>query len=158
MSNPKMEIENSELNGNMSSNEKDLDNNFLISTQQLHVRFNPNIVAYPSPNIHAIHANEEHKPEQNDVKKGIIEYMLRVQDKSDKRKSNTFCADSSSKTQIYLNQTDNRQGNSNKCPQRLSTIGSIKNWNLVKQKFDENKDCFFSKQSRVQLIINGNSF
>ena len=57
----------------------------ILPPSQNHVRFNPDIVAYPSQSISAINCKdlEQQRVGNKNSQQEIIEYMKKIQDKSD---------------------------------------------------------------------------
>ena len=108
--------------------------------QNFHVRFNPEIVAYPSEGNAISNGNElvEDFARNKNVQKEIIEYMQNIQDKQE--------AENGNKLDI---QTENKPSNRKQNILRQFSNGNNKNWNIVKRKFKEDGAFFFSKQPRV---------
>ena len=159
VSNPEMGTQNSEYSGGHDKVKNSTDSNDsrrhsmqnVSTNKNFHVRFNPKIVAYPSQNgpiVNCMESHEESQKKDKDIQIGIIEYMQRVQDDNECKSANKSFDDlSKSHTSLYQPQkvkTNNK---------RVNSVGSIKNWAIVRQRFEEDRDFFFSKQPRVNIIL-----
>ena len=99
-----------------------------------HVRFDPEIVAYPSqssPTINNIGFNKGHARKRT-IQKEVIEYMQKIQ--NDGSLSNNLARNE----ELHSGQPD------------LSR--SSKNWDIVRQKLQNEREFFFSKRQRVMLF------
>ena len=118
----------------------------IVPPSHNHVRFNSDIVAYPSQSISAINRNdlEQQRVGNKNSQQEIIEYMKKIQDKSDAK---SFAEQS--KSQKSLNKSNNVTQNGKLNPQRLESYGNNRNWKIVKQKFEEDGSFSFSTRPRV---------